>query len=472
MTPTDAFSVQPAARPEPSAAKAAAPNEKGKSFADVLDTETTGASDEPTDVTTKEENSTATSVAPPTTQPAPPPVTPVTASPAAILAGLNPDAVVANGPETAADDGATPAVIPEISVDALAPTPAVANAGATPSLGIAPGATAAAEQLAVAQPPATQPSAGAPSKPAAKKDIGAETADSSSDSADITSSDDTVTVQAKPAATSVPTQAIAATALPLAPATVDQSAQSTSSPGAERAAAAIETAPSSTNATDAHTKSASTGTSKAASTASAKTAQVAAVAADATPEIKADAVTSGTTSVSAADTLTAARTSGAETGKAAQASPAAQTAPAATVQVYSRMIERFDGRAQRYEIRLDPAELGRVDVRIEVGADKKVHAVLAAHDSAALTDLMRGQRALEASLRQAGIDVADGGIKFELSNETGHSWSNGASQGETSRNGQGSSNVWRNFSTVDMPADANVAAAARPWRSSRLDLMA
>jgi len=140
------------------------------------------------------------------------------------------------------------------------------------------------------------------------------------------------------------------------------------------------------------------------------------------------------------------------------------------VQVYQRMIERFDGRAQRYEIRLDPAELGRVDVRIEVGADKKVHAVLAAHDSAALGDLMRGQRALERQLADAGIDLADGGIKFELTGDQNRNASN-QSQGETGRDGA-TPNVWRNFSTVAVQVDAETANAARPWRSSRLDLVA
>lgn len=134
------------------------------------------------------------------------------------------------------------------------------------------------------------------------------------------------------------------------------------------------------------------------------------------------------------------------------------------------MIERFDGRAQRYEIRLDPAELGRVDVRIEVGADKKVHAVLAAHDSAALGDLMRNQRALERSLSDAGLDLADGGITFELSGDQNRNANNQA-QGEAGDNAR-NANVWRSFTPVNVVVDAETAAASRSWRSSRLDLVA
>ena len=155
--------------------------------------------------------------------------------------------------------------------------------------------------------------------------------------------------------------------------------------------------------------------------------------------------------------------------RATQTNPALQNAPPTTVQVYQRMVERFDGRAQRYEIRLDPAELGRVDVRIEVGADKKIHAVLAAHDSAALTDLIRGQRSLERALSDAGIDVAEGGIKFELS--TNQNRDSAGDQNTSERNA--SANVWRGFAPLDVAVDHQTAAAARPWRpSSRLDLVA
>jgi flagellar hook-length control protein FliK len=137
------------------------------------------------------------------------------------------------------------------------------------------------------------------------------------------------------------------------------------------------------------------------------------------------------------------------------------------------MIERMDGRAQRFEIRLDPAELGRVDIRIEVGADHKVHAVLAAHDSAALSDLMRGQRTLERALQDAGIDLADGGLQFEMSRDTGRSLS-GNEQREGSRE---QTNVWRGFDTVDVGVDADardLVQATRSYRraAARLDLVA
>lgn len=169
------------------------------------------------------------------------------------------------------------------------------------------------------------------------------------------------------------------------------------------------------------------------------------------------------------DALAAAAPAPHEAARASATNTAAQaSAPAATVQVYTRMIERFDGRAQRFEIRLDPAELGRVDVRIEIGADKKVHAVLAAHDSAALNDLMRGHRALERALADAGIDMADGGVKFELASDSNRNPSNG----ETKNGSPTAPNVWRSFDIPTPSAEAAAKPVAQPWRQSRLDLVA
>ena len=183
----------------------------------------------------------------------------------------------------------------------------------------------------------------------------------------------------------------------------------------------------------------------------------------------ADPAAGQTKAAATVDALAAAAPAPHEAARASATHTAAQAAaPAATVQVYTRMIERFDGRAQRFEIRLDPAELGRVDVRIEIGADKKVHAVLAAHDSAALNDLMRGHRALERALADAGIDLADGGVKFELAGDTNRNASNGDGESRSPT----TPNVWRSFELTNPSAEAAVKPVAQPWRQSRLDLVA
>ena len=169
------------------------------------------------------------------------------------------------------------------------------------------------------------------------------------------------------------------------------------------------------------------------------------------------------------DVAAGATPSAGDSPRGAAVPPQLQSAPAATIQIYNRIIERADGRAQRFEVRLDPAELGRVDVRIEIGADRKVHAVLAAHDSAALSDLVRGQRALERALSDAGIDLADNGVRFELARDNGGA----ASQQRESDGRPPQHNVWRRFETMTLPATEETAVAAQPmWHPQRLDLVA
>jgi hypothetical protein len=197
------------------------------------------------------------------------------------------------------------------------------------------------------------------------------------------------------------------------------------------------------------------------------------------PDIRADvAVASSGGSTSGADAMAAARAAIGTPAPAATTqvtTPAAlQAAPPVAVQVYTRFVERFDGRAQRFEVSLQPAELGRVDVRIEIGADRKVHAVLAAHDSNALGDLMRGQRSLERALSDAGVDLAKDGLKFELSQDAGRNaagWHRGNAWADREL-----AHAWRAFTPVDVPVEASpadISAALRPYsRSSRLDLVA
>lgn len=446
----DLLPTTPAARPEPVAPKASSQKDDAASFAEVLQSETaepaSQTSSEPeTDVPTDA----ATVVAQAVPVATPVPVTPAATSPEAILAGLTLDqpapgaALEGNAEAPAIDTSPQPA--PQQSATAPAATSPV------------PAAATAPVQAAAATSAAPKPAA-----PAATSDSTAE--------ADDSAGDETATsVSAAPATPvdAITVAAVTPVAAPVAqpPATPEPQADPLSAPGAERAAtASVETAAPVDGKSTAASSNAAAKTQGAAT----RTAAGPTPNAEAALDIKMDAATQPATSAGADVLATARPTATTTTQHAAQTQPALQNAPPATVQVYQRMIERFDGRAQRYEIRLDPAELGRVDVRIEVGADKKVHAVLAAHDSAALTDLMRGQRSLERALSDAGVDVADGGIKFELSNQNNNS---AGDQNASERNA--SANVWRGFSSLNVAVDAQTAAAARPWRpSSRLDLVA
>ena len=71
----------------------------------------------------------------------------------------------------------------------------------------------------------------------------------------------------------------------------------------------------------------------------------------------------------------------------------------------------------RFEIRLNPPELGRIDVRMEVDNSGNVVARLAVERTETLDLLQRDQRALERALADAGLDSAKTELEFSLQQE-------------------------------------------------------
>lgn len=143
----------------------------------------------------------------------------------------------------------------------------------------------------------------------------------------------------------------------------------------------------------------------------------------------------------------------------------ARAAPAAA-QVSREIIRRFDGGNTRFELRLDPPELGRVEVRLEVTRDHRVTAVISADNPQALTDLARHARELEQSLQSAGLNLSENGLSFDL-----RQGGEGARETERdSASARGGANAGE-----DETASANAppqTARLERWRGMRIDVMA
>jgi len=102
----------------------------------------------------------------------------------------------------------------------------------------------------------------------------------------------------------------------------------------------------------------------------------------------------------------------------AQAMTTVQTAAVASTVAVD--IARFARQGEtRFEIRLDPPELGRVDVRLRVADDGTVRAHLFVERSETLDLFMRDARALERALEQQGLKTGNGGLEFSLSSDGG-----------------------------------------------------
>ncbi len=68
----------------------------------------------------------------------------------------------------------------------------------------------------------------------------------------------------------------------------------------------------------------------------------------------------------------------------------------------------------RFEIRLDPAELGRIDVRLDIDKDGNVSSRLVIERADTYDLLRRDQSTLERALQQAGLKTSDNALEFSL----------------------------------------------------------
>ena len=74
--------------------------------------------------------------------------------------------------------------------------------------------------------------------------------------------------------------------------------------------------------------------------------------------------------------------------------------------------------SNQFDIRLDPPELGRIDVRLNVDSNGQVTSHLTADRPETLTLLQSQQPQLERALEQAGLKTADNGLQFSLRDQS------------------------------------------------------
>ncbi|MEO1199927.1 MAG: flagellar hook-length control protein FliK [Pseudomonadota bacterium] len=74
---------------------------------------------------------------------------------------------------------------------------------------------------------------------------------------------------------------------------------------------------------------------------------------------------------------------------------------------------------RRFEIQLDPPELGRIDVRLEMGRDGRVQTHLMVERPETLDQLVRDARQLERALSQAGMKLDEQSLQFSLKDQGG-----------------------------------------------------
>jgi flagellar hook-length control protein FliK len=103
----------------------------------------------------------------------------------------------------------------------------------------------------------------------------------------------------------------------------------------------------------------------------------------------------------------------------------------------------------RFEIRLDPAELGRIDVRIDVDRSGQITSHLRVEKPETLSMLQQTAPQLQQALNDAGLKTGSGGLQFSLRDHT--------SSGQNGNNDQSNGNAQR---LVISDEDATPAATA------------
>lgn len=105
---------------------------------------------------------------------------------------------------------------------------------------------------------------------------------------------------------------------------------------------------------------------------------------------------------------------------AAASAPQAPAAQVPQVPVHGLAVhiaQQAQNGVKRFDIRLDPPELGRVEVRLDVTREGQVTTHLVVERSETLDMLQRDARSLERALQNAGLDLSEDGMTFSLKDQ-------------------------------------------------------
>lgn len=128
----------------------------------------------------------------------------------------------------------------------------------------------------------------------------------------------------------------------------------------------------------------------------------------------ADPNVSSTTSAPGASVQGVDATSSNSASQAASSNKAAAQSGAPAEQVSKQITAAVKDGVDRIKVQLNPAELGRVDIKMEIAGDGKIMAVIAAENQDTLDLLQQDSKLLEKALQDAGFDADGDSLNFSL----------------------------------------------------------
>ena len=143
------------------------------------------------------------------------------------------------------------------------------------------------------------------------------------------------------------------------------------------------------------------------------------------------------------------------------AETAARGSPETVAGLAADIVRKVDGQSTRFDLQLDPYGLGKVDVAIEIDRDGKMTAALSFDSAQSAADLRGRAGELRLALEQAGFDIPEGGLTFDLSGQNAGFGGREAAQQDRAWNG-------RAFQRAQTGAEeADLSLAATPYTPSR-----
>jgi len=115
------------------------------------------------------------------------------------------------------------------------------------------------------------------------------------------------------------------------------------------------------------------------------------------------------------DVEAAAANTASQASNAARAMGQLPAAEQVSMQISTAVKDGMD----KIKINLHPSELGRVEVKLELGQDGRVIAIISADKQETLDTLRQDSRSLEKALQEAGFETGSGSLNFGLSKEGG-----------------------------------------------------
>ncbi len=157
---------------------------------------------------------------------------------------------------------------------------------------------------------------------------------------------------------------------------------------------------------------------------------------------------------------------------AALTTHAVRGSPETVANLAAQILKKLEGQSTRFDLELNPGGLGKVDVRLEIGANGQLTAAMTFDNPQAAADLRARASELQRALEQAGFDLS-GGLTFDVAGDRGQQQRQ-AWQDQTENNGQAfRGQAFRAaLDTAGDAADAAVQGALRLRRgvSAGLDL--